>query len=186
MEIWPGEDLQPEGAEPPYWIHGDDPFDPESYEVSDRLAKRYPWLLDSAIIRRTNWWRRQQSKAELPAMVSDVSRLFAPFFQQQIEHLQDPERVPFGGQLPHSLNQSGIGSMFAPLGQVFDRANTAEATSGFAQHQQRHSGRHGNNGSSDEEGHGARITAVEKDAIDDSGSAAGDSDASNGGRTKME
>ncbi|CAO1619790.1 unnamed protein product [Sympodiomycopsis kandeliae] len=121
MEIWPGEDFQPVGAEPPYWIHGDDPFDPESYEVSDRLAKRYPWLLDASIIRRTNWWRRQQSKAELPALTSQVSRAFAPFFQQQIEHLQDPDRVPKPSQLPQALDHFGVGSMMPSVGQYFGR-----------------------------------------------------------------
>lgn len=41
-----------------FTIHGDDPCDPETWEVSEYFAKRYSFILDKNIIRRTNFWRR--------------------------------------------------------------------------------------------------------------------------------
>lgn len=52
VEVWPSSDLQEQGAEPPYWVHGDDPFDPEAYELSDRFARNLGCLLDRELYKR--------------------------------------------------------------------------------------------------------------------------------------
>lgn len=52
-----------------FHIHGDDPADPEGWEIAETWAQKYSFLLDSKIIRRTNWWRRTRGLPNL-----DLSR----------------------------------------------------------------------------------------------------------------
>ncbi|CAO1629209.1 unnamed protein product [Parajaminaea phylloscopi] len=93
VDIWPGHEYQEQGADPPYWVHGDDPFDPEAYELSDRFATTFACLLDPLVIKRTNWWRRQQHKRELDPAVWATASVFAPFMAHMTAHLLRPLEV---------------------------------------------------------------------------------------------
>lgn len=118
VDIWPGDSYQESGAEPPYWVHGDDAFDPEAYEVSDRFARKYPWLLDASIIRRTNWWRRQQGKAELPPDTVRISQSFAPLLSAQMSRLLETAVSPSSRSALLSNSpfaNGGSSSRFAPV-----------------------------------------------------------------------
>lgn len=46
-------------------IHGNDPLDPEAWEMSEYWAQKYVPLLDRAMVRRTNFWRRMEGKEPL-------------------------------------------------------------------------------------------------------------------------
>lgn len=52
-------------GEPAFTVWGDDPMDENSWEVSQSFASNWWFLLDRQIIKRTNWWRRQQERTEL-------------------------------------------------------------------------------------------------------------------------
>lgn len=43
-----------------FTLHGDDPMDPESWEMSEYWAQKYLPLLDRGMVRRTNFWRRMK------------------------------------------------------------------------------------------------------------------------------
>ena len=64
----------------PFFVWGDDPMDPESWEVSEPVAFKYWGLFDSHIIQRTNWWRRQRGldNLKLPKIDPNAS----PFVQK--------------------------------------------------------------------------------------------------------
>ena len=51
--------------EPAFYIWGDETMDESAWEVGERFAKKWWFLLDDAIIRRTNWWRRLRGLEEL-------------------------------------------------------------------------------------------------------------------------
>lgn len=44
--------------EPAFYIWGDETMDESAWEVGEKFAKKWWFLLDDAIIHRTNWWRR--------------------------------------------------------------------------------------------------------------------------------
>ncbi|PWN31895.1 uncharacterized protein FA14DRAFT_192181 [Meira miltonrushii] len=53
-------------TEPAFYIWGDDPMDQSAWEVGESFAKKYWFLLDDAILARTNWWRRLRGLEQLP------------------------------------------------------------------------------------------------------------------------
>ncbi|CDS00539.1 uncharacterized protein SPSC_06035 [Sporisorium scitamineum] len=46
-------------------VHGDDVLDPEAWELSKRMVDKWWGLFDDAVLRRTNWWRRQRRLTQL-------------------------------------------------------------------------------------------------------------------------
>jgi Domain of unknown function (DUF3425) len=61
----------------PFLIHGPDTMDPDAWEVSEAWFRKYAFLLDQKILRRTNWWRkvRGDRPIELPlGCMSQVER----------------------------------------------------------------------------------------------------------------
>lgn len=60
-----GKDFDCTGDGHVFTIHGDDPCDPESWEVSESFAKRWSVVLDKKIIKRTNFWRRMRGLPNL-------------------------------------------------------------------------------------------------------------------------
>lgn len=61
--------------QPSFYVYGDDPHDPESWEVSPSFAAKWSGLFDQSILRRSNWWRRQRglSPLSLPTPSGNVS-----------------------------------------------------------------------------------------------------------------
>lgn len=51
--------------EPAFYIWGDDPMDESAWEVGESFAKKWWFLLDDAILARTNWWRRLRGLEQL-------------------------------------------------------------------------------------------------------------------------
>lgn len=65
-----------------FQIHGDDPCDPEAWELSEYWVSKYSGLLnlDRSILRRTNWWRRMEGKPPIGLEdqgVREMARLIA-------------------------------------------------------------------------------------------------------------
>lgn len=53
------------GQSQPFIIWGNDPMDIENWELSESFAKKYHFLFDEEIIRRTNWWRKKRDLAPI-------------------------------------------------------------------------------------------------------------------------
>lgn len=48
---------------PSFYVYGDDPYDPECWELSASFAAKWSGIFDESILRRSNWWRRQRGLA---------------------------------------------------------------------------------------------------------------------------
>lgn len=57
-----------------FTIHGDDPSDPEAWELSEFWALKYAPILEPSIIKRTNFWRRMSGKPDLDFAKPDQDR----------------------------------------------------------------------------------------------------------------
>ncbi len=73
-------------ASPQIIIHGNDFFDPEAWEIKPQWCKRYSFLIDAEVLRRTNWWRRMRGEE--------------PIVLDSIKEPHDMPIIPLGSILP--------------------------------------------------------------------------------------
>lgn len=52
-------------------VLGDDVFDPEAWELGERMVAKWCGFFDDAVLRRSNWWRRQRGLDELAFPATD-------------------------------------------------------------------------------------------------------------------
>lgn len=57
-------------GDPSFLVWDSDAMDPDSWEVGEAFARRWPFLFDHAIIARSNWWRKKRGLG--PIKLDDI------------------------------------------------------------------------------------------------------------------